>query len=74
MFSVSKFSIYPNKHILLLIVDKNKDILEDSLNAGAQARSVISGVTPDHIPALPLQWKAKNSPHLPNFRTFHLQL
>lgn len=31
------------------------------MNAGAQARSVISGVTPDHIPALPLQWKVKKT-------------
>lgn len=32
-----------------------------------RARSVISGVTPDHIPALPLQWKAKKT--APIFQT-----
>ena len=29
-----------------------------------RARFVISGVTPDHIPALPLQWKAEKPAHI----------
>jgi len=29
-----------------------------------RARFVILGVTPDHIPALPLQWKAEKPAHI----------
>ena len=29
-----------------------------------RARFVISGVTPDHIPAIPLQWKAEKPAHI----------